>query len=133
MKQNYSRLAEWSDWVCMNLPFLSHVAIMGLELTNNALRNIESVYIDPIDYKEELFKSIRIFRRHDIPSFVYNHQLCTVDSRIWNNCSRSISDFKVIYLEECQSCALKEQCGGLFNSTKYKHSVGIQPIKEKKW
>ena len=130
MRMNYFRLPEWANWICMNLPFISHVAIMGLELTNNAFKNYQNIWIDPVDYKKELFCTVKVFRRHDIPCFIYNHQLCTVNKEIWNNCCKSISDFKVIYLKECNDCKLRDICGGFFNSTKNKHSVGIKAIGE---
>src|SRR5882724_2867360 len=43
---------------------------------------------------------------------VYNHQLCTLDKRVWPLAVRSISDWKNEYLPECTRCEEHKRCGG---------------------
>jgi hypothetical protein len=59
---------------------------------------------------------------------IYNHQLCVLDRRLWPFARKSISDWKNIYLEECASCAIREECGGLFQSAAKRHSSYIKPF-----
>lgn len=47
-------IVETCRWLARNLPFVDHVALMGLENTGFALANQEELWIDPIDYKTEL-------------------------------------------------------------------------------
>ena len=53
---------------------------------------------------------------------IYNHQLCLLRRPLWRFARKSISDFKNIYLETCQECAVLEECGGLFKSSEQIHS-----------
>jgi hypothetical protein len=43
---------------------------------------------------------------------------------------QSISDWKNIYLDQCNDCMLKQQCAGFFASSKDIHSRGISAIKD---
>jgi hypothetical protein len=42
---------------------------------------------------------------------------------------QSISDWKNIYLSECEDCELKKECAGFFASSENKHSEYIKSIK----
>jgi len=42
------RLKQTCEWFARNLPFVDHVALMGLENTGFALANQESLWIDPL-------------------------------------------------------------------------------------
>jgi His-Xaa-Ser system radical SAM maturase HxsC len=43
------RLVETSRWIARNLPFVDHVALMGLENTGFAIANDALLWIDPVD------------------------------------------------------------------------------------
>ena len=45
------RLRETCAWLARNLPFVDHVALMGLENTGFALANQDLLWIDPLDYQ----------------------------------------------------------------------------------
>jgi len=59
---------------------------------------------------------------------IYNHQPCVLDRRLWPFARKSISDWKNIYLEECVTCSLREECGGLFQPAAKRHGVHIKPF-----
>jgi hypothetical protein len=50
---------------------------------------------------------------------------------LWKFNRKSISDWKSIYLNECNSCAMIEECGGLFASCENMHSSFLKPFETK--
>jgi His-Xaa-Ser system radical SAM maturase HxsC len=48
------RIAATCRWFARNLPFVDHVALMGLENTGFALANDDLLWIDPLDYRDQL-------------------------------------------------------------------------------
>ena len=60
--------------------------------------------------------------------YIYNAQLCVLPEDIRCFAQQSISDWKDIYLLECDGCQLREQCGGFFASNKKYHSKHIHRI-----
>jgi len=59
---------------------------------------------------------------------LYNHPLCLLPRSLWKFARKSISDYKNIYLDACEHCAVLEQCGGLFKSAEQQHSAHIRPL-----
>ena len=54
------RIVETCKWLARNLPFVNHVALMGLENTGFAIANENELWIDPIDYQAELAEGVSI-------------------------------------------------------------------------
>jgi His-Xaa-Ser system radical SAM maturase HxsC len=128
-RQTVDRLPQLAEFISRNLLFVDQVALMGLEITGFTRANLDEVWIDPKDYADQLRKAVRIFEAYRIPVSIYNHQLCTVDKSLWHHCRKSISDWKNEYLDVCNTCSVKSECGGFFSSSKqYKHSEHIRPI-----
>src|SRR5204863_4397496 len=90
--------------------------------------NIEALWIDPADYQPQLFAAVNELNQAHIPALIYNHQLCVLDRRLWQFARRSISDWKNIYMPECEPCALRDDCGGFFASATLRYSRHIQPF-----
>lgn len=128
-RQTVDRLPQLAEFISRNLLFVDQVALMGLEITGFTRANLEQLWIDPKDYSTRLKKTASIFEAYRIPFLIYNHQLCTVDKSLWKYCQKSISDWKNEYLEICDSCSVKSECGGFFSSSKqYRHSDYITPM-----
>jgi His-Xaa-Ser system radical SAM maturase HxsC len=128
-RQTVDRLPQLAEFISRNLLFVDQVALMGLEITGFTRANLDKLWIDPTDYAEELRKAVRILEAYRIPVSIYNHQLCTVDKSLWQYCRKSISDWKNEYLEVCDSCSIKSECGGFFSSSKqYRHSDHITAV-----
>lgn len=127
MKQNYKKLVDVAEFIYRNLPFVVHVAIMTMEYTGLAKENFDNVFIDPFDYKQELFEAVRQFVRYDIPVSIYNTPLCLLDKRIWAFSADSISDWKKTYTKSCEDCIKKTNCCGVF-STSFTQSSNISKI-----
>ena len=130
LKQNYKYLKNLATFVYRNLPFVSHVALMGMEYHGNAQTNYDLVSIDPIEYKNELYKAVKEYVRYNIIVDIYNLPLCLVDKRLQCFCRDSISTWKKTFLSQCQTCIAKENCCGIF-ATSFTHSNNIRAINNK--
>jgi His-Xaa-Ser system radical SAM maturase HxsC len=122
------RLAGIAAFIARNLPFVEHVALMGLEPIGFARSNLASLWADPIDYQAELDAAIAELAAHDLNVSIYNHQLCVLPPSLWSFARQSISDWKNVYLPTCEQCAVRDQCGGFFHSAVNSHSRAISPI-----
>jgi His-Xaa-Ser system radical SAM maturase HxsC len=122
------RLRETCAWLARNLPFVDHVALMGLENTGFALANQALLWIDPLDYQADLACGVDMLRAAGVNVSVYNLPLCLLDRSVWDVAVQSISDWKNGYLAECERCALRSRCAGFFLTGRPRVSRGIRPI-----
>ncbi|MEO6993963.1 MAG: His-Xaa-Ser system radical SAM maturase HxsC [Lacunisphaera sp.] len=127
-KHTYNRLPQFARFIARNLPFVDQVVIMGLELTGFARSNRESLWIDPMDYQDQLEACVQTLDDAGIKVHVYNHQLCLLRPSLHRFARKSISDWKNIYLPECEQCTLKSDCGGFFASALLRHSPNIRAV-----
>jgi His-Xaa-Ser system radical SAM maturase HxsC len=128
-KQTASSLVGIAEYISRNLPFVDQVAIMGLEMIGLARGNFQEVWIDPVDYKQQLAEAVNHLSNNNIHVMVYNHQLCLTHKDTWKFNVQSISDWKNEYDPVCEPCQVREKCGGFFNSAKYGASSQIQALK----
>lgn len=126
--QTWRRLPQLAEFLAMNLPFVSHVALMGLEVTGFTRANFQGLWVDPVEYQAELAESVEILAGSEIPVSVYNHQLCVLPRELWRYAQRSISDWKNSYAPECEGCAVQTECGGFFTTSGGRRSAHIQPV-----
>ena len=129
-KLTYKRLPQLAEFIYRNFPFVFHVAFMQMETIGLARNNIDSLWIDPYGYNNELERAVTCLAQRDINVSVYNAQLCVLPKNIWKYARKSISLWKNIYLSECNNCDYKEDCGGLFASSEDKHSIHIKALKK---
>lgn len=130
-KQTIPRLAKLAKFIYKNLPFVEHIAFMGLEHEGYTAYNIEKLWIDPIDYQDELAEAVTYLSDFGMNVSIYNAQLCTLPESLWRYARKSISDWKNIYFDECNRCEMLEQCGGMFASGIKKHSAFIKALEIK--
>jgi hypothetical protein len=122
------RIVETCKWFARNLPFVDHVALMGLENTGFAIANADELWIDPIDYKESLAEAVNTLASAGTRVSVYNIPLCLLPRSIWPYAVQSISDWKNDYVDECRSCVERERCSGFFTTGRPRLSRGIAAI-----
>lgn len=127
-KQTYDRLPQLAEFIARNLLFVDHVALMGLEITGFTRFNLNDLWIDPVDYKEQLWQAVSHLSSHRMNASVYNHQLCVIDPRVWPFAKKSISDWKNEYFAECEGCQVRDRCGGFFSSARLRYSDHIKAI-----
>lgn len=124
----YERLPNLAGFIARNLTFVDHIALMGLEITGFTRANLEQLWIDPFNYRDELYRAATLLAGHRMKVSVYNHQLCVLDPRVWPYARKSISDWKNEYFPACEPCKERERCGGFFSSAKYRFSDHIRPF-----
>jgi len=130
--QRYSveRLEKIASFIARNLLFVDHVALMGLEIMGFTRANLEELWIDPYDYKDQLSAAVSVLRAYGINVSVYNHQRCVVNEDIMSAYRKSISDWKNEFLESCKGCLKKDECGGFFFSQiRYRTSDHIKAFR----
>lgn len=128
-KQTYKRLPQFADFIYHNFPFVAQVAFMQMETTGLAKENFEELWIDPYDYNNELREAVLLLADRGMKPYIYNAQLCVLPEDIRCYAQQSISDWKDIYIDECDGCVLKGQCAGFFESNRQAHSSHIKKVK----
>src|ERR1035437_1958372 len=109
-------IAETCSWIARNLPFVDHVALMGLENAGFAIANESLLWIDPVDYQDALANGVDALSAARVNVSVYNLPRCVLHRSVWPYAVQSISDWKIGYVEECKLCTEQSRCSGLFTS-----------------
>src|SRR5207249_1470848 len=117
-KETVGRLVRTCEFICRNLLFVDHVALMGLEITGFTRPNLDLLWIGPYDYRDTLSEAVGVLNSYGMNASVYNHQLCVINRDVEKNYRKSISDWKNEYLDACGPCTRKAGCGGFFASSK---------------
>jgi His-Xaa-Ser system radical SAM maturase HxsC len=107
-------LPELCDFICRNLPFISEVALMGCEPIGFALANRDNCEVDIHEWNKELQASVQRLVRGGLRPLLMNLPLCSIQPELWRFANQSISDWKRIFIAECDSCVVKKNCSGLF-------------------
>lgn len=123
-KLNIDYMQEIAEYIAEELNGIHIVTFIGLEMLGSARKNLEKVWIDYRNAFKGIEKSINLLIKNGIDVQLYNFPLCCVEKEYWLLCKRSISDYKIRYLPECEFCVRKESCGGLFQGT-YRLMEGI--------
>ena len=126
-KQNYKRLVEIASFIHKNLPFVARTIFMGMECIGYAYENLKTVWIEPSEYKEQLIKAVLTLSRLGHQVNIYNIPLCLLSEELYSFASRSISKWKVKYVEACEECSMRLQCCGLFSTSRIQYNH-IKPI-----
>lgn len=116
------RLPELAHFIFRNMPFVEHVALMGIESMGLAKKHYEDLWIDPVDYQEELSQTAHFLDIRGIKVSIYNLPLCTLRPSLILFYRQSISDWKNQFIDICHSCAGLSWCAGFFKS----HSIRWQ-------
>lgn len=127
-KQTVPRLKKLAEYLYKNMPYVEHITFMGLEYVGYTPHNINELWIDPYDYKDELTEAVLFLEKKGMHVSIYNTPLCLIPESVWGNARKSISDWKNEYMEECEKCTKINDCGGFFKWNLKKSSEYITPI-----
>lgn len=123
---NFNRLYPISNFIYKNLPFVSCISFMGLEATGYAVKNYEKVWINSDEYQVQLEKAVLNLATWGMNVSVFNLPHCCLPESLYVFARKSISDWKVKYLIGCEKCKMKNECCGLFATSK--NELTTKPI-----
>lgn len=107
-------LVQLCEFIGRNLPFVQEVALMSCEPIGFALANRELCEVDLLSWSETLCAASRTLQRYQVHQVFMNAPLCALPHALWPYAHRSISDWKQVYVPECDGCSVKSDCSGLF-------------------
>lgn len=124
------RLPQLAAFLYRRLPFVAHVALMGLEPMGYAKTNRDQLWIDPADYSDALASAVFHLHHRGLPTSIYNLSHCVLPESLWPFARQSISDWKNAYVPECEGCEVRSACAGFFQSAGPTwRSRAIRPLK----
>lgn len=124
------RLPQLASYIYRRMPFVEHVAFMGLEPMGLARRNRDKLWIDPADYAQTLGDAVHHLAARDMNVSIYNLPFCVLPPELWHYARQSISDWKNVDDLACTTCGMKAECSGFFLSAGPEwRSRNIKPIK----
>jgi Predicted Fe-S oxidoreductases len=127
-KQNYKNLPLFAHYIYNNIPFVANVALMGIELTEDAKRNSDSLWVEPSEYTPYLAEAVQCLDDCGISCDLFNMPLCCLPNELRSHYVASISPWKRRYLDKCKNCGARKSCGGMFfsSATAYTEAINSQ-------
>ena len=125
---NYEYINDIANLIIQEFSAVSSVKIMAMEMLGNAAVNKEMVWLPYEDFFECVKKAVDNLVSHKIDTAIYNMPLCLVEKPYWPICKQSISDYKIKYFSKCDSCSVKDACGGVFAGTYRLLEESIKPV-----
>lgn len=125
---NKDDIANIARIVVSEIPAVSYISIMAMEMTGSAFVNREKVWIPYSEAFKAIVEAIHIFFKAGIDVKLYNFPLCVVKKEYWTLCEKSISPEKVKYSEKCNECSMKAACGGVFGGTFMLEEEELHPV-----
>lgn len=122
------RLTQTADFFGRNLPFVEHVALMGLEPMGFARVNAAMLAYDPAVCGLALMDAVSILDQVGMTVSIYNVPLCHLDRRLHVFARKSISDWKNEFAPDCETCALRPGCCGFFRSAGDTWRRTVRPV-----
>ncbi len=126
-KLNQDDITEIAKTIISTIPGIASVKIMGLEMLGSAAVHCEDVWIEYDCAMKASEKAIELLLSHGIDVELYNFPLCVVRRKFWGLYRKSIDLYKVRYLDLCEQCDEKSNCGGFFLGT-IRMVQNIKPI-----
>ena len=127
IKQNILSLKDLAHFIGWNLPMVIHVAFMGMEVYGRAEKYADKVWVEPNEYMDCLTEAVKGLAYRNMHVSIYNLPHCLLPQDLWQYSRKSISDWKLNYLDICFACTKKEECAGFF-ATSSKIPQGVRPF-----
>lgn len=127
-RKNFQHLCQTAQYIAKKFHGVFCVNFIAMEMMGNAAINREKLWIDFDEAFCAARPAIDLLVKEGIDVQLYNFPLCAVSRGYWQLAAKSISDYKIRYMEECGECSVKGICGGLFYSTKQIMKPKVRPI-----
>jgi len=132
-KLTYRYAEEILKFIKKNFPGIDRVVIIFMEMEGQAGKNFKIVGVTYTDLKK--IKFIPKIAKW-IPKFkefrFYHFPLCTISSSLWKYTWRTVEDYELTSLPQCNRCLYKKYCLGIYKD--YLKKVGgkeFKPIRER--
>ena len=112
----YKRLPQLVQYIGRNLPFVTRIAVMGIEPMGHCRSEWERYWVDPEDAEKEILQAFSVADNFNLTVLLYNFQLCCLPRALRQYACPSISEWKRVYIDACLYCPIKSDCGGFFAS-----------------
>ena len=100
---------------------------MGMEVYGRAEKYADKVWVEPNEYMDCLTEAVKGLAYRNMHVSIYNLPHCLLPKDLWQYSRKSISDWKLNYLDICFACTKKEECAGFF-ATSSKIPQGVRPF-----
>ena len=117
-KANAGTLVDIAELIARQFPQCLCVNFIGLEPRGNCAKNFDQVFISYADSFRASRPAIDLLISCGINVGLYNYPLCHIDKSYWSLACQSISSYKNVFLEACDTCAVKNICAGFFAAAK---------------
>ena len=128
-KKNADTLVDTARYIVNNYQGVFCVNFIGMEMMGSAALNKDSLWIDYSEVFKKSKNAVDILVEAAIDVQLYNFPLCAVNRGYWHIAAKSITDYKIRYMDECEECSVKKICGGFFYSTKQIMKPRVTPVK----
>lgn len=125
---NASDIFSLAKMIAASFHDVDHVCIMAMEMTGNAYKNKNRVWLPYKQAFQSIEKAIDLLMSNGIDVCLYNFPLCTVKPAFWTLCRKSITPYKIRYMEKCNTCCMRDACGGLFGSSFKLEEPELDPV-----
>lgn len=126
LNKNVAGLADLANFITTHIPFADFWSIMQLEPIGYGRKVWGSEFVDTSADFSPIARALNIAEARDMNAYLYNFPLCTIPSEFRRFSVRSVSDWKLKYLDFCEPCEAKKSCGGFFEW--YKQENGYQKL-----
>lgn len=126
-KYNYKDLHNIAHFVYWNMPFVFRIVFMGMETHGAASDNFKEVWIEPIEYIDDLQEAVIFLSDRMMNVSIYNLPQCLLPEKLRHFAQDSISGWKKTFLADCRNCSKANVCSGVF-STSVNIPKGIHSI-----
>lgn len=117
-----------ADFITKEMPGISRVRIIGLEMLGNAAINSDDVWLPYADAFAASRKAILHLITAGIEVGLYGFPLCSVGEAFRLLCAQGITSYKVRFADVCETCGEKDACGGIFAGTYRFAAKDVRPI-----
>ena len=128
-KKNIDTIFETAKYIQENYKGVFCINFIAMEMMGNAAINKDELWIDYGEAFKKIKKAVDLLVESGIDVQLYNFPLCALDKGYWHIASKSITDYKIRFMDECEECEIKDICGGFFYSTKQLMKPIVQPIR----
>jgi len=120
-KLTYKHIHKTLDFIKDKFPNVDKVAIMFMEMEEQAEKNIDLVGLTYKEWQTQL-SLIRLRIKNFKQLQFYHFPLCTIDTDLWKYVWRTLSKDELTFAPQCERCWCKKYCLGIHKA--YSRLIG---------